>query len=453
MSGLPEKLFERAMLCAKVKDWDGGLRVLTECIRFAPNMHEAWILRGNICMLQERHLDAALHYERALQINENLPDAWNNLANSFACIGMFEGARDAFMRALQAKDSWEPYTGMGNMFCTAMDLQNAEAAYKKALEKDNSPERHFQLGCVRMGLGNWREGFPGYAYRWLDTPFTPMARNTFPQWQGESLKDNKTLLLYPDQGYGDEIMTMRFATREWLPEGRIILQTRSALASIARHSLGVEVIPLHGPIPRADYACSTMDMPMVLGLEWDKVSGPPYLFVDPRHDLWDRRLPQGFNVGVCWMSGGHYSTTLSIQRSKSLRVEMLRAFKQPGVNLISLQKPIMERVPADLELIDVMDQVDDFMDTAALIGHLDLVISVDTAVAHLAGAMGVPVWNLVRFSGYWPWLAPDICGPDRSIWYPSMKLYRQPRGADWEQPVQRIAKDLEALRADADHQD
>jgi tetratricopeptide (TPR) repeat protein len=446
MSALAEKLFERATLHTRVKDWDAALRTLTDVVRLKPDFTEAWILRGNVRMLQENHLDAALHYERALSINEHLPDAWNNLANCFGSMGMYEAARDAFTRSLQAKDSWEPYAGMGNLFCTAMDLRQAELHYKEALKRDNSAERHFQLGCVQLGQGNWKEGYPGYFYRWIDSISNPMAHNVFPRWRGEDLT-GKTILLYPDQGYGDEIMTMRFASPDYLQGAdRILLQTRSALSAIAKYSLGIEVIPLHGPIPRADYAVSTMDMPMALGLEWHQVGHPPYLRADPyRRGKWKDRMPKGFNVGVCWMSGGHFSTTLSIQRSKSIRVEMLRTFKLPGVNLICLQKPIMERVPDDIKLINWMDEVDDFSDTAALVDNLDLVISVDTAVAHIAAAIGKRTWNLVRFSGYWPWLAPDVCGEDRAIWYDTMRLYRQPRGGDWEQPVARIARDLKAL--------
>ena len=449
MSALAEKLFERATLHTRAKDWDAALRTLTDVVRLKPDFHEAWILRGNVCMLQERWLDAALHYERALTINEHLADAWSNLANCFASMSMFEAARDAFMRSLQAKDSWEPYAGLGNLFCTAMDLKHAEEFYREALKRDNCAERHFQLGCVQLGQGNWKDGYPGYFYRWIDSVSNPVAHNAFPRWRGEDLT-GKTILLYPDQGYGDELMTMRFASRDYLPDARhIILQTRSSLADIAKRSLGmqVEVIPLRGPVPCVDYACSTMDMPMALGLEWHQVGHPPYLFADRyKAGRWKDRLPRGFNVGVCWMSGGHFSTTLSIQRSKSIRIEYLRAFQQPGVNLISLQKPIMEKVSADIELHDYMSEIDDFADTAALIDNLDLVISVDTAVAHIAAAIGKRTWNLVRFSGYWPWLAPDVCGEDRAIWYDSMRLYRQPRGGDWEQPVERIAKDLKGLQ-------
>jgi tetratricopeptide (TPR) repeat protein len=450
MSGLAEKLFERALISVKTKDWDAALRTLCDVVRFDPDMFEAWILRGNICALQERYLDAVLHYERALTINQDLSDAWNNLGTALSNLGMFEIANDAFRRAILAHDSWEPHVGLGNMYITLMDLQQAEKQFARALELDNCTERYFQIGCVQLGQGKWKDGFRGYAYRWQDNPQVPLARRALPQWNGESLV-GKSIVLYPDQGYGDVIMCLRFAA-DYLDAEHVVLQMPAPLTEITKASLkNVEVIPVHGMVPHADYSCALLDVPMMLELNWDEVGHSPYLVADAdRAAQWKQRLPQGFNVGVCWMSGGHFSTTLSIQRMKSIRVEMLRALRLPSVNLpsvnlVSLQKPIMEKVPPDLELIDYMDEIDDFADTAALIEALDLVITVDTAVAHVAGAIGKPVWNLVRFSGYWPWLAPDVCGTDKSIWYDCMRLYRQPRSGDWEQPMQRVASDLEAL--------
>jgi hypothetical protein len=446
VSGLAEKLLERAVLSIKAKDWDAALRTLSDAVRFDPNMHDAWILRGNVCAAQERYLDAVLHYERALTIDRRLPDAWNNLGTALSNLGMFDIAKSAFRQSLEAQDAWEPHVGLGNMFTTLMDLKQAEEHFRRALELDNSAERYFQLGCVQLGQGNWREGFEGYACRWLDSPQMPLARRALPHWKGEDLT-GKSIVLYADQGFGDEIMCLRFANRDYLGgAAHIVVQARAPLTEIAKRSLDADVIALHGPLPRADYSCALLEIPMVLGLGWDQVDHPPYLFVDRyRSGRWKERIPKGFNVGVCWMSGGHFSTTLSIQRTKSMPVEMLRAFKLPGVNLISLQKPIMEKVPVDIQMIDWMDEIDDFSDTAALIDNLDLVISVDTAVAHIAAAIGKRTWNLVRFSGYWPWLSPDVCGPSKSIWYSCMRLYRQPRGGDWQEPVTRIAKDLEGI--------
>ena len=448
MSGWSEKLLERGIQFVRKQDWEGAARVLSDAVKYDTGMYEAWVLRGNVRMAQEMYLDAALHYERAISIKGDLADAWSNLGSAFLKMGMYQAARDAYRRSMQVKDSWEPHAGLANMYCDLMDLKQAEEECQKALAIDNTADRHFYLGCVQLGQGKWKEGFENYYYRWLDHPQAPLARRALPQWQGEDLT-GRTIVLYPNQGFGDEIMAMRFASRDCLSEARhIVLQTRSPLADIARHP-DREIKALNGTLPRADYACSTLDLPMVLGLNWDEVNCPPYLTADPvRAARWRERMPKGFNIGVCWTSGGHFSSSLSIQRIKSMRVEALAAFKQPGVNLISLQKPVIEAIPAALEITDWMEEVDDFADTAALIAALDLVISVDTSVAHIAGAIGARVWNFVRFSGYWPWLAPDVCGPDKSIWYPSMKLYRQPRGHDWEEPVRRAAKDLEVLLAD-----
>jgi hypothetical protein len=448
MSADAEKLFDRAVERVRRKDWPAALDILTDVIRLDPDMVQAWVLRGNVRMAREEFLDAALHYERAININEHVPDAWNNLGTVFANMGMHRTAHDAFRRSLQERIAWEPHAGLGNMYSSISELKRAEEHYREALALDNCADRYFALGCVQLGQGNWAEGFPNYHYRWLDNPRAPLARSVLPQWKGEDLS-GKTIILYPDQGFGDEIMTMRFVN--WAKPGRVLLQSHTSLQRLAQLS-GFQTIPLHGPLPSADYACASMDMPMPLGLTWDQVSCGPYLKADPEKvEDWRRRLPPGFNIGVCWMSGSHFSVALSIQRIKSVRADLLRAFKQPGVNLISLQKPLMERVPDDLELLDWTNELDDFADTAALIEALDLIISVDTAVAHLAGALGKRVWNLVRLSGYWPWLASDVCGSQHSIWYPSMRLYRQIGSTDWTRPVLEAAKDLEAERANIAH--
>jgi hypothetical protein len=155
-------------------------------------------------------------------------------------------------------------------------------------------------------------------------------------------------------------------------------------------------------------------------------------------------LPKGLNVGLCWQSGGHLNTARAAQQMKSIPTSLLSAFKLPGVNLISLQKPEMPDVPPALGLVDWMDQCESFSDTACLIAALDLVLTVDTAVAHLAGAMGKDVWNFVRFSGYWPWLGEKwAINGNHSIWYPSMVLYRQPQLNNWADLIKRARQDLE----------
>jgi len=187
---------------------------------------------------------------------------------------------------------------------------------------------------------------------------------------------------------------------------------------------------------KADYSCALLDVPAVLGLDHTKVSQDGYLLA-PGGDWWPRleKLPPGLKVGLCWSSGTHMNTARAAHLAKSIPLQHLSFLKTPGVNFISLQKP--REVNLDgTGIIDWTDDIHDFGDTAGLISYLDLVISVDTAVAHLAGALGVECWNFVRFSGYWPWVSPEVLkDKHHSIWYPNMKLLRQPGLNDWREPL------------------
>jgi tetratricopeptide (TPR) repeat protein len=452
MSGLSEKLLERALLSIRAKSFDLALSQLAEAIKYDPELYEAWILRGNVLAAQDKYFDAALHFKSALAINPDAVDALTNEANALAHLGMFKSAEEIFQRALLVRSSWEAHSGLADLYSSQMKLDKAEHHMRLALQHDNTADRHWNLGAVLLGQGKWEEGWREYAYRWKDNPLPPLAYRALPQWEGQPL-DGKSIVLYPEQGYGDEILGLRWGAAGLFPNARrVYVQARVPMLELARSLNTHDFIPLHRPLPRADYGCALLDVPRILGtLSGIEVSSWPhaaYLQAPVRRiAMWKDRLPKGFNLGVCWMSGGHFSTTLAIQRAKSIPVDMLRAFKQPGVNLISLQKPIMEKVPPELELLDMMDEVDDFADTAALIEALDLVVTVDTAVAHVAGAIGKRVFNLVRFNGYWPWLSPEAAGdPYKAIWYSSMTLYRQPRIGDWQAPVERAALDLGNLR-------
>lgn len=454
-SELATRYFTKALERVKARDYDQALILLVEAIKLKPDFCEAWVVRGNVLHAMERPFDALLHFDRAISINEQLHDAWNNRGICFADLGLWAGAEESFRRSAELCPSIEPHMGLANMFCTLNRLDEAASEYRKAIEHDpGSPEAHFNLGVTLLGQGKWDEGFPEYEWRWRNTPYPPRAFRNYPKWTGQDLT-GKRILLYGEQGYGDEILALRFALNlyERYYNCYIMLEARAPMARLARsmgmmgHSHIVAVAADHDH--RADYSCPALDVPMVLGLHPDEVSRERYLDAPyaPDRELydWDQRLatlPDGLNVGLCWHSGGHLGTARAAQAAKSIPLHWLKPLDMPGVNLVSLQK---DR-PAEtgygisrLHLVDWMDDCHDFADTAALIEALDLVISVDTAVAHLAGALGKPVWNLVRFSGYWPWLTAEAAGdPERSIWYPDMKLVRQPSLANWQEPIERI---------------
>lgn len=450
MSERAERYFEEALGAVRIRDYERAAGLLVEAIKLKPRFSEAWVVRGNILHACERHFDSILHYDRALDINDKLHDAWNNRGIAFADIGMWAAAEDSFGKSIAQLDALEPHMGLANMYCTLMRLPEAAAHYQLALDRGAGPDAQFNRGVTLLGLGQWQEGSRDYEARWQNTPYPPRAYRDYPKWAGEDLT-GKRILLYPEQGYGDEIMALRFAAvvKMHHPTAEVIVQARGPMLRLVEGSIGHAVVPMHADEqPEADYSCPLLDVPMALGL---KPEGAPFFGASLRYlqapdramvDLWKKRLHNvlgdGLKVGLCWSSGGHLNTARAAQASKSIPLPWLKGLALPGVHLVSLQHDRREPIPDGLPLTDWMADCRDFADTAALTEALDLVISVDTAVAHLAGALGKPTWNFVRYSGYWPWLTAEAAGhPELAIWYPSMKLLRQPQLGNWAEPVKQ----------------
>lgn len=452
MSETAQIIFEKALEAVKERNYRRALDYLVEVIKLKPDMVEAWIVRGNVLQAGEDHFNALLHYDRALNFDETRRDAWNNRGIAFSNLGMWAGAEDSFRKSLAIVDSLEPHIGLANMFCTLMRLEEAAAEYRAAIALDpGCIDAHLNLGITLLGLGQWKEGFKEYETRWLNTPYPPRAFRDHVKWTGQDL-NGKTILLYPEQGYGDEIMALRFALHVAgaYPGANVIVEARSPMLRLAKsiEDDQIRVIEANCPVG-ADYSCPLLDVPMVMDvpaymLPW---SGRRYLHRPPDAiDYWKARvanMPPGLNVGICWNSGTHMGTAGNSAKMKSIPQGWLVPLAMPGVNLISLQKP-QEPITHQLPVTDWMSECHDFADTAALIEALDVVVTVDTAVAHLAGALGKPVYNLVRFSGYWPWLTPGIAGGSHfhTAWYDCMRLYRQPRLGDWQTPLAEIAERL-----------
>jgi tetratricopeptide (TPR) repeat protein len=455
MSELAERYFEKALGAVKGRDYERAMLLLVEAIKLKPDFCEAWTVRGNLLHATERHFDAILHYDRALNIDERLHDAWNNRGIAFADIGMWAAAEDSFAKSIAQCDAIEPHMGLANMYCTLLRLPEAAAQYRAAIARGADADAHFNLGVTLLGMGQWAEGFREYECRWQNTPYPPRAYRNYPKWQGEDLT-GKTILLYPEQGYGDEIMAQRFAdTVVGAYDCSVILLARAPMLALSRWSWScrrLRVAGMHDDVDQeADFSCPLLDVPMVMNMEPASIQRLPLKYLNARLSntlYWRGRLatlPAGLNVGLCWSSGGHLNTARAAQQAKSIPLAWLKPLVMPGVNLISLQYPVEPILP-DIPITDWMGDCHDFADTAALVDGLDLVISVDTSVAHLAGALGKPVWNFVRHSGYWPWLAPDAVpqGAEHSIWYPSMRLLRQQRLSDWQEPIGRATAWLKA---------
>lgn len=438
-----EAICELAVSALKVGDCEKAAALCINAIKIKPEFAEAFHIRG-ICLLREqRPFDALMHFDRALQINPDQYDCWNNRGIAFAEIGMWDAARDCFQQSLQRMRASEPHIMCGGMYAHLMKLEEAEREFLAAVEiEPQLQDARLKLGVIQLGLGKWADGFANYQWRWFDTPHPPRAYRSFPQWRGEDLA-GKTILLFSEQGFGDEIMALRFIEDVRLMARRVLVEVRPTMMRIAR-SLDVELVAHGDPYPSGiDYSCPLLDVPMVLGMTPDTVPRPVSYLSVPPSDAWRERLGklEGRKIGLCWSSGRRplQTETQKSMAAKSIVPKLLAPLMEvEDVSWVSLQVP-REDVPREYKIVDYVDHIDDFYDTAQLMRELDLIITVDTAVAHLAGALGLSVWNLVRFNGYWPWLTPGR----ETLWYPSMRVFRQPELGDWLSIIDKVKSALQ----------
>jgi hypothetical protein len=327
------------------------------------------------------------------------------------------------------------------------------------LAPDN-PQSHFELGCRLLAVGQFQEGWRDFEWRvrYAKDHYEGLLQRRniparIPHWNGEPLSE-RAIVLMAEQGYGDSIQFVRYATQLARAGARVHVACPPALVRLFRTVEGViDVFSTCSENEYFDYRCWLMSLPRLLGTDLESIPGSvPYVAANAKDiERWKVRLRQisGFKVGLVWAGG--LRTEHEARRTGRRRDIPLKAFAPlatfPDIQLISLQKrdgfstaiatDELQKVP----MIDVTAELADFADTAALIENLDLVISADTAVAHLAGALGKPIWMLSRFEGNWRWMAPRTDSP----WYPTMRIFWQERPGDWSGPIGQVEQELRAL--------
>ncbi|HEX4124338.1 MAG TPA: glycosyltransferase family 9 protein, partial [Tepidisphaeraceae bacterium] len=264
------------------------------------------------------------------------------------------------------------------------------------------------------------------------------------QWQGEDIR-GRTIVLRSEQGFGDMIQFVRYAPLVAARGAKVILESNPELFRLLARVPGVEQVVRHGdPLPPFDLHCPMMSLPHAFGTDLQSIPHEvPYLSADPELSArWGEAVADGagkIKVGLAW--GGNPKHSNERNRSMGL-LELLGLSAIPGVQFYSLQKgPAAARlgeVAGRWSIADHTDRLTDFADTAALVSHLDLVITVDTSVAHLAGAMGKPVWLMLPFVAEWRWMVAREDSP----WYPTMRLFRQGAPGEWADVVERVAGEL-----------
>ena len=364
--------------------------------------------------------------------------------------GRFREAVEAFERA-EALGSRAAASNRGNSLLDLGRIDEALRAHEAAVESDpQNPGALYNLALTRLRLGDWGRGWPEYEARWR---FREVHRNPRefkqPRWQGEAL-EGRRVLLHAEQGLGDTIQFCRYATLVAARGGTAILQVQQPverlMGSLAVVQAGeAETARLGTEPPEFDLECPLMSLPAVFGTTPDTVPWPgAYLGADPALAREKRKKfsGPGPRVGLAWAGNPRYKA----DRQRSMQLEtLLPLLRLPGVTWISLQKGAaaeqLAALPDDLFVWDGSSRDRDLAETAALVATLDLVVTTDTCIAHLAGAMGKPVWILLPHLADWRWMQETETTP----WYPAARLFRQREPGDWAGLLERVSAELRAF--------
>jgi len=387
---------------------------------------------------------ALKHYDDAIAADPHLASAHNNRGNALAALGLDVEAKAAFKEALKLRSSFpEANNNLGKAFFEAGQFEQAASYFKTAVaNKRNYAEAYLNLALLFLLKGDWLNGTALYEWRWKTTGMNPHRQMSVPQLNGNAQLNGKRVLVHAEQGFGDSIQFCRYTKLLQKLGAHVVLEVQAPLLRLLATVDGAsEVIQrgqVMGPI---DFQIPMLSVPLAMGSDLGSIPAQvPYVSVS-EHNVanWATRLMDltGCRVGLAWR--GSKDHTNDHNRSLSLH-EMLK-IKKPGISFVSLQYEVSdvdELALVKAEMFDPSGQLNDFADTAALIECLDLVISVDTSVAHLAGALGKPTWVLLPFVPDWRWMLEREDSP----WYPTMKLYRQPKRGDWDSVLERVRADL-----------
>jgi tetratricopeptide (TPR) repeat protein len=403
------------------------------------------VAQGDL-LLDRDDLGGAMEYYRsAFQLDPDDMRACDSLGALSLVTGDFSCAAWCYRRLLkQQPDVAEFHCHLGNALFFGGDLEQGTRHFRRALQLDPGyVEASLGVAFAFLTQGDFLPGWVHYERR-FDSTVVQSHNALGPRWNGEALF-GRTILLHAEQGLGDTLQFVRYAPMVAAQGGRVVLEVQPALRRLLSRLGNVETIISQREIySGVDLHCPLLSLPAVFGTTLATIPAPsPYLHAEPqRVRAWSRSIGDTFpRVGLVWAGEPQHRR----DRQRSISLTMLAPLGSEGVSFFSLQKgPAAEQLkslPPEFRVEDLDADCSDMCDTAAAIMALDLVISVDTSIAHLAAALGKPVWLLLPFVPDWRWLLQR----DDSPWYPTMRLFRQPSPGVWEPVIQRVACELRAF--------
>lgn len=410
-----------------------------------PNAAEGFNCLGNSLQRQGKFEEAIACYQKALTLEPNDALTINNLGTTFQAVGKLEEAIACYEKALTLEpNNAMAHNNLGGFLVEQYQFEKGMTCYNRAIEiEPESGDFHWSRASLLLRLGDYKGGFAEAEWRWKQEHNYPMNCPQ-PLWDGSNL-EGRTILLYVEQGLGDTIQFIRFAPLVAQRGGKVVVAAQEPLVRLLTTVPGIDqVVAINQTFPEFDVQTPLLSLPYILGTNLETLPAQvPYLS-PPASVSFKLETPDDtyLKVGIVWAGNPKYGDDR--KRSCSLN-DFKTLLNVPGIAFYSLQKgPKAEEISqlsGQVSLQDLSSHLNDFADTAAIVNQMDLIISTDTSVPHLAGALGRPVWVVLCYSPDWRWMV----GREDSPWYPTMHLFRQKQPGNWQEVLERVALALTEL--------
>jgi Flp pilus assembly protein TadD len=447
-SGRAAALNLRGMIAFRRREIEAARALLAEAVSLRPDVADYQLNLGNIYGCCEMPAEAIACFDAALRLEPACHEACNGRGVTLATLGDIDGAEEAFRQAVRLRpDFAEAHNHLGAVLQSQGSLDDSIRHLRQACGlRPDYADPHFYLGMALLLQGDFEAGLPEYEWRRRRKP--PLSEvGVVPMWDGSNPRGT-SIVLYCEEGLGDMFQFIRYARVLSERGAEVVVECPPKMRTVLTGATGVgRVVPVGEPLPAHDWHAPVMSLPWITGTTLDTIPlGVPYLKPQgSRVEQWRRRVDSvpGFRVGICWQGSNS-----SLFLGRHFHPSLLRPLAElPGVTLVSLQTGSGAELlkstcglPSVVQFDDLDAGGDAFADTAALIPSLDLVITSDTSIAHLAGALGAPVWVALPWAADWRWLLERRDSP----WYPSMRLFRQPRRGEWTAVFAEMADELGA---------
>lgn len=433
-----------------LKRFEEALTCFQKAIEINPNYAYAYNGLGNVLMELKRFDEALLSYEKAIALNSDSPDPHNGKSNALQELKRFDDAVSGYEKAISLNpDAADTYANRGLAMQGMRKFEEALFSYDKAIELNpEMADPYWNKALLKILMGEYEEGWHLYEYR-RHRSGKQDSYPTYdqPLWLGQESIADKILYIYPEQGLGDFIQFCRYVPLVENLGAKVVLKVPNALyAMIKTMGLNARIVRNDEKVEEFDFHCPIMSLPLAFKTTVETIPNKiPYFFSDQfKKNYWERKLAYASNslkVGLVWSGSKDHKK----DHDRSLRLEQLAPILDLPITFYSLQKEVREQDKITLSKFDQIQQyheeLNDFSDTAAMVDCLDLVISVDTSVAHLAGAMGKNVWILISYLPDYRWMLDRGDTP----WYPTARLFRQANVGDWESVIGNVKTSLETL--------